>query len=80
MARLRSHETVIVDDTGSPRFLRDGWRWLCSSLGARMVLVFVETSEEVIRRRLMDNRVSRHPATDGQGNGSGRPSERFRTA
>jgi len=53
MARLRSHETVIVDDTSSPRFVRDGWRWLYSSLGAPMVLVFVDTSEDMIRRRLM---------------------------
>lgn len=58
IARLRADQTVIVDDTSSPRFLRDGWRALCSSAGAPMVLVYVDTSMDVIRRRLMDNRVT----------------------
>jgi len=60
LARLHKDETVIVDDTSSPRFLRDGWRSLCSSIGAPIALVFVDTSQEVTRQRLIDNRVTRH--------------------
>ena len=59
IARLRDDQTVIVDDTSSPRFLRDGWRALCSSVGAPLVLVYVDTSMDVIRQRVMDNRVTR---------------------
>jgi predicted kinase len=51
IARLRDDQTVIVDDTSSPRFLRDGWRALCSSVGASMGL---------IRQRLLDNRLTGH--------------------
>jgi predicted kinase len=60
LARLRDDETVIVDDSSSPRFLRDGWRALCASAGAPIALVFVDTPEDVIRQRLMDNRVTGH--------------------
>jgi predicted kinase len=58
LALLREDETVIVDDSSSPRFLRDGWRALCASAGAPIVLVFIDTPEEVIRQRLIDNRVT----------------------
>jgi predicted kinase len=60
IARLRADQTVIVDDTSSPRFLRDGWRALCSSVGAPMVLVYVDTSMGLIRQRLVANRVTGH--------------------
>lgn len=62
LARLGDDETVIVDDTSSPRFLRDGWRTLCSSAGAAMVLGFVDTAEEVMRQRLLDNRATGYRA------------------
>ena len=60
LALLRDDQTVIVDDTSSPRFLRDGWRALCSSVRAPMVLVYVDTSMDLIRQRLMDNWVTGH--------------------
>ena len=60
IAQLRDDQTIIVDDTSSPRFLRDGWRTLCSSEQAPMVLVYVDTSMDLIRQRLIDNRVTRH--------------------
>ncbi len=60
IAQLRHEQTVIVDDTSSPRFLRDGWRALCSSVGAPLVLVYVDTSMDLIRQRLMANRVTGH--------------------
>lgn len=67
LARLADGETVIVDDTSSPRFLRDEWRMLCGSAGAPMALVFVDTSDEVIRQRLLTNRATGHrgDVTDG---------------
>jgi gluconate kinase len=58
LAQLDHNNTAIVDDTSSPRFLRDGWRTLCASAGAPMVLVFVDSSEDVIRQRLLNNRLS----------------------
>ena len=60
IAQLRDDQTVIVDDTSSPRFLRDGWRALCSSVGASMVLVYVDTSMDLIRQRLTNNRLTEH--------------------
>lgn len=60
IAQLRDDPTVIVDDTSSPRFLRDGWRALCSSVGAPLVLVYVDTSIDLIRQRLTNNRVTGH--------------------
>ena len=57
--RLNADETVIVDDTSSPRFLRDGWRTEVEAAGAPMVLVFIDTPDEVIRQRLLENRTSR---------------------
>jgi predicted kinase len=60
LARLHDDETVIVDDTRSPRFLRDGGRALCSSAGAPMVLVFVDTPAEVIQQRHLANRATGH--------------------
>lgn len=61
LTRLGDDETVIVEDTSSPRFLRDGWRMLCSSVSAPMVLVFVDTPDEVTRLRLLDNRTAGLP-------------------
>ncbi len=65
-AQLYEGATVIVDDTSSPRFLRDEWRSTCASAGAPMVLVFVDTSDEVIGQRLLANRVAsnRRDVTD----------------
>ena len=60
IARLRDDQTVIVDDTSSPRFLREGWRALCSSVKAAMVLVYVDTSLDLIRQRHAENRFAGH--------------------
>jgi len=59
LAQLSHGETVIVDDTSSPRFLRDDWRALSTSAGASMVLVFVDTSDGLIRQRHVENRATR---------------------
>ena len=54
--RVKAGETVIVDDSSSPRFLRDEWRSLAAAAGAAMVLVFVDAPDELIRHRLQENR------------------------
>ena len=49
---------MIIDDTSSPRFLRDGWRQLSARLGAPLALVFIDASPETIARRQSANRSS----------------------
>ena len=56
---LAAGGTVVVDDTSSPRFLRDGWRVEAEVARAAMVLVFVDAAEDLIRERLRQNRSSR---------------------
>lgn len=53
---LRSGRVVIVDDTGSPRFLRDGWRKLAERAQVPFVLLFVDTPVEVSLQRHAANR------------------------
>ncbi|MFD1721856.1 AAA family ATPase [Amnibacterium endophyticum] len=58
--------TVVVDDTSSPRFLRDEWRQLATDSRARFVLVFIDVATEVIQERLLANRgdAARHDVID----------------
>lgn len=55
-AALRPGTTVVVDDTSSPRFLRDGWRTLAAGAGAAFTLVFVATDRVEARARRDRNR------------------------
>jgi predicted kinase len=55
---LSSGTSVVVDDTSSPRFLRDGWRQLAAGAGAEFRLVYVEVDEATVRARRDRNRVS----------------------
>lgn len=48
--------TVIVDDTSSPRFLRDRWRELGAQSGAPVVLVFIDADIGTILKRQAANR------------------------
>jgi predicted kinase len=52
---VASGASVIVDDTSSPRFLRDGWRSLAVELGARFSLIYVDVDHETIRQRRAAN-------------------------
>jgi predicted kinase len=63
---LRTGRSVVVDDTSSPRFLRERWRNLADAEGARFVLVFVNATDEMIRTRLAANRQvsDRHDVAD----------------
>jgi predicted kinase len=55
-AALFRDDTVIVDDTSSPRFLRDAWRSLAADHDAGFVLVFLDAAEETLRVRRAANR------------------------
>lgn len=63
---LTAGQSVVVDDTSSPRFLRDGWRALAEALGVPMAVVFVDAAPDVLRHRHLVNRSSgaRQDVTD----------------
>ncbi|GAA1546602.1 ATP-binding protein [Kribbella lupini] len=50
--------TVILDDTSSPRFLRDGWRALAAELGAEFHLVHLDVDHATIHQRRIANQAS----------------------
>jgi predicted kinase len=54
-ALLAGGRSVIVDDTSSPRFLRDGWRALAAEAAARFTLVYVDVDHATVRRRRTAN-------------------------
>lgn len=55
-ALLASDRHVVVDDTGSPRFIRDAWRATATESAAPFVLVWVQISPELQRHRVLTNR------------------------
>lgn len=55
---LVSGRSAVVDDTSSPRFLRDGWRSLAAELGAEFTLVYLDVDHDTIRRRQAANRLT----------------------
>ncbi len=57
-ALLADDRAVVVDDTSSPRVLRDEWRSLARDRRARFLLVHVDADEALIRRRLARNRAT----------------------
>lgn len=57
---LASGVTVIIDDTSSPRFLREDWRSLAKDVAAPLVLVYVDTPVEVSIQRHAANRDHHH--------------------
>lgn len=63
---LRSGRDVVVDDTGSPRFIRDAWRKLAAEAGASFSIVWVQIDPARQRQRLVANRTdaTRHDVTD----------------
>lgn len=54
---LMSGASVIVDDTSSPRFLRDSWRALAGAAQARFTLIYVDVDHATIRRRRAGNQL-----------------------
>lgn len=63
---LQAGTSVVVDDTSSPRFLRDGWRSLAAEVGARFTLLYVDVDHATVRLRHAANRVDprRRDVTD----------------
>ena len=63
---LKSGKRMLVDDTSSPRFLRDDWRRVAADMDAGFVLVYVNAPEHVIRERLAANRreLGRHDVAE----------------
>jgi predicted kinase len=63
-AEVRQHLTsgtsVILDDTSSLRFLRDGWHALAASAGAAFHLVYLDVDHATIRRRRAANQTNPH--------------------
>lgn len=55
---LEAGHHVVVDDTGSPRFIRDGWREVADQSGAPFVIVWVQIGPELQRARVQANRQS----------------------
>lgn len=55
-ALLRQGHHVVIDDTGSPRFLRDAWRTTADAAGAPFAVVWVQVTAELQRARVLANR------------------------
>ncbi|MEW1960731.1 ATP-binding protein [Kineococcus sp. NPDC059986] len=47
---------VVVDDTGSPRFIRDEWRRTADAAGSVFVLVWVQITPQLQLQRVRANR------------------------
>lgn len=58
-ALLRTGGHVVVDDTGSPRFIREAWRATARSAAVPFALVWVRISPELQRERVDANRRER---------------------
>ncbi|AMM19754.1 hypothetical protein AX769_05815 [Frondihabitans sp. PAMC 28766] len=63
---LREGRQVVVDDTGSPRFIRDQWRASASAAKTDFALVWVQIDLALQRERVNANRElqQRHDVTD----------------
>lgn len=57
---LETRQVTIVDDTGSPRFIRDTWREVADRADAPMRIIWVDVSEGLQSERLAANRASVH--------------------
>ncbi|UJP09747.1 ATP-binding protein [Microbacterium sp. KUDC0406] len=54
--RLTAGRRAVVDDTGSPRFIREVWRAVADDAGAGFSLVWVQIDTELQRERVLMNR------------------------
>ncbi|WP_223693585.1 AAA family ATPase [Leifsonia poae] len=63
---LRAGQQVVVDDTGSPRFIRDEWRTLAERSGTPLALVWVQIDPVLQQERVQANRSEqrRHDVID----------------
>jgi predicted kinase len=65
-ALLSSGTSVVVDDTSSPRVLRDRWRSLAAATEVPLTLIYIDVDHATIRRRRADNQLDprRRDVTD----------------
>ncbi|MFB6721100.1 AAA family ATPase [Kribbella sp. NPDC056345] len=65
-ALLTAGTSVVVDDTSSPRFLRDAWRKLAADLDAQFTLLYLDIDHATILTRRAANQTSgnRQDVTD----------------
>ncbi|GAB3920540.1 hypothetical protein GCM10029976_006240 [Kribbella albertanoniae] len=65
-ALLTAGTSVVVDDTSSPRFLRDGWRALAADVEAQFTLLYLDIDHATILARRAANQTSgkRQDVTD----------------
>lgn len=57
-AFLADGHHVVVDDTGSPRFVRDAWRATAEAAGVPFALIWVQITPDLQRERVRANRES----------------------
>lgn len=57
-AFLEAGHHVVIDDTGSPRFVRDAWRTTAEAAGASFALIWVQITLDLQRGRVRANRES----------------------
>lgn len=64
---IEGGQVAVVDDTSSPRFLRDRWRELAGALSCVLRLVYLETDRETVMRRRQANNAdpTRPDVSDG---------------
>jgi predicted kinase len=64
---LRENSHVVVDDTGSPRFIRDSWRETALAADVPFRIVWVQIDLELQRARVEANRadLARHDVVEG---------------
>lgn len=55
-SRLRDGQDVVVDDTGSPRFVRDAWRATAQAGDASFHLVWIRIDAALQRERVLASR------------------------
>ncbi|MFC9691069.1 AAA family ATPase [Kribbella sp. NPDC056951] len=65
-ALLTAGTSVVVDDTSSPRFLRDAWRALAADVEAQFTLLYLDIDQATIHARRTANQTSggRQDVTD----------------
>jgi predicted kinase len=56
---LRDGGDVVVDDTGSPRFIREEWRATAQRADSQLAIVWVKIDPALQRERVLTNRAQR---------------------
>jgi predicted kinase len=57
---LKRNNNVIVDDTFCFKFLRDNFKSVADQYGYQTVIIFIDISEEEVRKRITENRIKKN--------------------